>query len=147
MFNNATKRASIIKDNPDAASAEFALSLLGDDAGEDSRADVRGWAGALVRDASKDDWETALRTPQGDPRLNVALALSGTRDVPSGLSDLADALHSHFEAITNGVAVWQPDAATFTKLARLLPANTRRTLASQLCAELEVETEVLEPDW
>ena len=137
MFSDGAAREAILADNDDAGLTEVALGLPEDPDDRASRAALRSWANTLLKATDQAEWDTALRNPKGDPRLNVGLALAGTKDAPSGLGALGRALHPHFTAVINGDNVWQPDAATFAKLTKLLTAPNRRTLASQFCAELE----------
>jgi hypothetical protein len=119
----------------------FALDAL--DASEletdaDYSPEIKAWAGNILKTASADDWSRALQTAETtEPLLELAVRLAGAREAPTNPVGLQDGLHAHFKLLAGGDGAWHPDGQTFAKLTRLLGANSRRVLASQICAELE----------
>lgn len=137
QLSKAQGRKKILERTDDPALAIAALSALGSEESAEYATEIRHWARDTVNVASVEDWQASLSDANGGALLDLALQLADTEEAPADPSGLADALHTHFQALADGESVWQPEGDRFTKLARLLGAPARRVLASQLCAELE----------
>jgi hypothetical protein len=119
---------------------EFALTLLdAAAAGPAPRHERELWHRAknVLNTTPTEDWAAALQDPEASALIELALRLSGTSSAPSDPPGLEDALYPHFQALAAGETVWQPDGPTFKQLTHLLSPGARKSVASQLCAQLE----------
>lgn len=134
IFSDEKSRHAIVQGSQDPGIALATLRATQDKA---YAASIRSWSKGIIEGSTGDSWRAALADPTCGDLPQLALQLVGTKEAPRNLPALQDALHTHFQSMAAGEAVWQPDGVEFEKLTELLAGHARRTLAGQLCAELE----------
>lgn len=134
LLEDDANRRAVLAGSDDPSLAIQLLSMIHEKTSYAT--EVMTWASEIVKTTGGAKWEAQLRDPDGGPAIELAMRLAETSNAPSDPMGLEDALHAHFETLARAEAVWQPEAATFNKLAGLLSAATRQVVADRMCNEL-----------